>query len=61
MKKITQEAILMLEDGTMFKGKALGKIGTHGGEICFNTGMTGYQEIYTDPSYFGQVVVCTYW
>ncbi len=54
-----KEALLLLEDGTYFKGYALGKIGTHGGEICFNTGMTGYQEIYTDPSYFGQVVVNT--
>ncbi len=53
------EAILMLQDGTVFKGKALGKSGTTTGEICFNTGMTGYQEIYTDPSYFGQIVVNT--
>lgn len=59
--KVTQSqpAILLLEDGTVFRGNALGKIGTHGGEICFNTGMTGYQEIYTDPSYFGQVIVNT--
>ena len=49
----------MLQDGTVFKGKSLGKIGTTTGEICFNTGMTGYQEIYTDPSYFGQIVVNT--
>ncbi|MFY7887710.1 MAG: glutamine-hydrolyzing carbamoyl-phosphate synthase small subunit [Spirosomataceae bacterium] len=55
----SQPAILLLEDGTVFRGNALGKIGTNGGEICFNTGMTGYQEIYTDPSYFGQVVVNT--
>ncbi|WP_266362380.1 glutamine-hydrolyzing carbamoyl-phosphate synthase small subunit [Tellurirhabdus rosea] len=54
-----QEALLVLEDGTVFKGLALGKIGTAGGEICFNTGMTGYQEIYTDPSYYGQVIVNT--
>ena len=46
-------AYLMLEDGTYFKGLAVGKIGTTSGEICFNTGLTGYQEIYTDPSYFG--------
>lgn len=61
MHKRTQqeEAILVLEDGTVFKGLALGKIGTAGGEICFNTGMTGYQEIYTDPSYYGQVIVNT--
>lgn len=54
-----QKAVLLLEDGTLFHGKALGKIGTNGGEICFNTGMTGYQEIYTDPSYAGQVIVNT--
>ncbi|GAB4131632.1 MAG: glutamine-hydrolyzing carbamoyl-phosphate synthase small subunit [Raineya sp.] len=52
-------AILLLEDGTSFSGLAIGKIGTSTGEICFNTGMTGYQEIYTDPSYFGQIVVNT--
>ncbi|HTL82282.1 MAG TPA: glutamine-hydrolyzing carbamoyl-phosphate synthase small subunit [Bacteroidia bacterium] len=47
----------MLEDGTVFHGKAAGHIGTTTGEICFNTGMTGYQEIFTDPSYFGQILV----
>ena len=52
-------AVLVLEDGTVFKGKSLGKIGTATGEICFNTGMTGYQEIYTDPSYFGQIIINT--
>lgn len=52
-------AILLLEDGTVFKGKSAGKIGTTAGEICFNTGMTGYQEIFTDPSYFGQLLVAT--
>lgn len=51
------DAVLVLEDGTIFKGKAAGKIGTTTGEICFNTGMTGYQEIFTDPSYFGQIMV----
>ncbi|UBM59739.1 glutamine-hydrolyzing carbamoyl-phosphate synthase small subunit [Marinilongibacter aquaticus] len=55
----SKAAYLLLEDGTLFQGKALGKIGTSAGEICFNTGMTGYQEIYTDPSYFGQVIVNT--
>ncbi len=55
----TQDAVLLLQDGTFFKGKSLGKIGTSTGEICFNTGMTGYQEIFTDPSYFGQVIVMT--
>jgi carbamoyl-phosphate synthase small subunit len=52
-------AILLLQDGKVFHGKAAGKIGTATGEICFNTGMTGYQEIFTDPSYFGQIVVMT--
>ncbi|WP_432713711.1 glutamine-hydrolyzing carbamoyl-phosphate synthase small subunit [Pedobacter sp.] len=52
-------AILLLADGTVFHGKAAGKIGTTSGEICFNTGMTGYQEIFTDPSYFGQIMVTT--
>ncbi|MFP4092942.1 MAG: glutamine-hydrolyzing carbamoyl-phosphate synthase small subunit [Cyclobacteriaceae bacterium] len=52
-------AILLLEDGTVYHGQAIGKTGTMGGEICFNTGMTGYQEIYTDPSYYGQIIVNT--
>ncbi|MBP3943817.1 glutamine-hydrolyzing carbamoyl-phosphate synthase small subunit [Sphingobacteriaceae bacterium WQ 2009] len=52
-------AILVLEDGTVYQGKAAGKIGTTTGEICFNTGTTGYQEIFTDPSYFGQIMVTT--
>lgn len=51
------KAILLLQDGKIFEGKAAGKIGTTTGEICFNTGMTGYQEIFTDPSYFGQIIV----
>ncbi|MDQ6845687.1 MAG: glutamine-hydrolyzing carbamoyl-phosphate synthase small subunit [Bacteroidota bacterium] len=50
-------ATLLLEDGTVFHGKAFGKIGTATGEICFNTGMTGYQEVFTDPSYYGQVII----
>ncbi|MFT7343954.1 MAG: carbamoyl-phosphate synthase small subunit [Lentimonas sp.] len=50
-------AILMLEDGTVFKGIATGKIGTTAGEIAFNTGMTGYQEVFTDPSYLGQILI----
>ena len=53
------KAILLLEDGTVFHGKSAGKTGTTTGEICFNTGMTGYQEIFTDPSYFGQILVAT--
>jgi len=56
---ITQPAILVLEDGTKYIGKAIGKIGTTTGEICFNTGMTGYQEVFTDPSYFGQMLLST--
>jgi carbamoyl-phosphate synthase small subunit len=56
---IKQKAILLLQDGKVFEGKAAGKIGTTTGEICFNTGMTGYQEIFTDPSYYGQIVVMT--
>lgn len=58
-KQISTEAILLLEDGTVYRGKSLGRLGTSGGELCFNTGMTGYQEIFTDPSYFGQMVVTT--
>lgn len=53
------KAYLLLEDGLLIEGTAIGKIGTTGGEICFNTGMTGYQEIYTDPSYYGQIIVNT--
>ncbi len=53
------KAILVLQDGTFFEGNAIGKIGTTTGEICFNTGMTGYQEVFTDPSYFGQILVMT--
>ena len=61
MKTITkpQPAWLMLQDGTILEGLAVGASGTTGGEICFNTGMTGYQEIFTDPSYYGQVIVTT--
>lgn len=54
-----KKAYLLLEDGLLVEGRAIGKIGTSGGEICFNTGMTGYQEIYTDPSYYGQIIVNT--
>jgi carbamoyl-phosphate synthase small subunit len=52
-----KQAILVLEDGTTCYGQAFGAIGTTGGEICFNTGMTGYQEVFTDPSYYGQVLI----
>lgn len=54
---IKKNATLLLADGTVFYGSLIGAPGTNGGEICFNTGMTGYQEIYTDPSYTGQIVV----
>lgn len=50
-------AWLLLQDGTLLKGKSFGAKGTCGGEICFNTGMTGYQEVFTDPSYTGQVLI----
>lgn len=53
----SRPAILLLEDGTIFRGIAAGVVGTSTGEIAFNTGMTGYQEIFTDPSYFGQIIV----
>ena len=50
-------AILVLADGTVLNGYAFGKIGTATGELCFNTGMTGYQEVFTDPSYYGQILI----
>jgi carbamoyl-phosphate synthase small subunit len=53
------KAILLLQDGTVMHGNAAGLVGTTTGEICFNTGMTGYQEIFTDPSYFGQIMTTT--
>ena len=56
---MSDKAYLLLADGLLLEGRAVGKRGTSGGEICFNTGMTGYQEIYTDPSYYGQIVVNT--
>jgi carbamoyl-phosphate synthase small subunit len=55
----SQPAILVLQDGTVFKGTAIGAKGTASGEIAFNTGMTGYQEVFTDPSYFGQLLLMT--
>ena len=54
-----KKALVLLADGTIFYGKSIGMDGTSTGEICFNTGMTGYQEIFTDPSYFGQLMVAT--
>ena len=58
--KARKKAIILLADGTIFYGKAIGKEGSAFGEVCFNTGMTGYQEIITDPSYHGQLVTMTY-
>jgi len=57
MPSSPKSAILVLQDGSVYHGQAFGKIGTTGGEICFNTGMTGYQEVFTDPSYYGQVLI----
>lgn len=53
-------ALLVLADGTVFRGFSFGAMGTTIGEVVFNTGMTGYQEVLTDPSYFGQIVTFTY-
>ncbi|MDE1190703.1 MAG: glutamine-hydrolyzing carbamoyl-phosphate synthase small subunit [Arachidicoccus sp.] len=57
MSDFSNPAILLLADGSIFHGKAFGKTGTAAGEICFNTGMTGYQEVFTDPSYYGQILI----
>ena len=57
MSNKSQPAVLLLADGTVHHGFAFGAIGTTTGEICFNTGMTGYQEVFTDPSYFGQILI----
>ena len=55
-----KKALILLADGTVFYGKVVGgKEGTAFGEVCFNTGTTGYQEIFTDPSYYGQLMVTT--
>ena len=60
MKYRTRKAaFVLLADGTQFFGKSIGIDGSAFGEICFNTGMTGYQEIFTDPSYFGQLMITT--
>ncbi len=53
----SKPAVLVLADGTVHHGRSFGAIGTTTGEICFNTGMTGYQEVFTDPSYFGQILI----
>ncbi|MFM8592667.1 MAG: glutamine-hydrolyzing carbamoyl-phosphate synthase small subunit [Sphingomonadales bacterium] len=57
MPSSSTPALLVLADGTVHQGLAFGAIGTTTGEICFNTGMTGYQEVFTDPSYFGQILI----
>lgn len=57
VKSQSKDAVLVLEDGHVFYGTGFGKTGTATGEICFNTGMTGYQEVFTDPSYYGQIVI----
>ena len=57
--KSRKKAFVLLEDGTIFHGKSIGIEGTSSGELCFNTGMTGYQEIFTDPSYYGQIMLTT--
>jgi len=57
MPNSQQPAVLLLADGHVFYGRAFGMIGTASGEICFNTGMTGYQEVFTDPSYYGQILI----
>ena len=54
------KAILALEDGSVFHGQGFGAPASACGEVCFNTSMTGYQEILTDPSYKGQIVTMTY-
>ena len=57
---MTTPAVLALEDGTVFRGVSVGAAGTATGEVVFNTAMTGYQEILTDPSYSRQIVTLTY-
>ena len=57
---MTHIAKLALEDGTVYTGTSFGAAGEVDGEVCFNTSMTGYQEILTDPSYRGQIVTMTY-
>ncbi|MBM3443328.1 MAG: glutamine-hydrolyzing carbamoyl-phosphate synthase small subunit [Bacteroidetes bacterium] len=56
-KKPQVPAVLVLADGRVHHGMSFGHIGTTSGELCFNTGMTGYQEVFTDPSYYGQVLI----
>ena len=58
--RLSLPAVLALEDGTLFRGLSIGASGTTVGEVVFNTAMTGYQEVLTDPSYAGQIVTMTY-
>ena len=58
-KRINPTGILVLENGTSFQGYGFGFEGIATGELCFNTGMTGYQEVFTDPSYYGQLMITT--
>jgi len=60
VKKEAPRAFIVLEDGTIFEGTSFGAPGEKTGEVVFNTSMTGYQEILTDPSYKGQIVTMTY-
>ena len=57
---MTRPALLVLEDGTVFEGESVGADGLSVGEVVFNTAMTGYQEVLTDPSYARQLVTLTY-
>ena len=59
MAQTTRTGLIAFEDGTVFRGRAFGAVATNVGEACFNTSMTGYQEILTDPSYFSQIVSMT--
>ena len=59
-RRAAKPAVLALEDGTVFRGTSFGADGDCGGEVVFNTSLSGYQEILTDPSYAGQIVVMTY-
>src|SRR5258706_8141486 len=54
------DGLLVLGDGTVFRGRGIGAVGRAVGEVCFNTAMTGYQEILTDPSYAGQIISFTF-
>ncbi len=60
LKKINPTGILVLENGSFFKGHGFGFEGTATGEVCFNTSITGYQEIISDPSYAGQIINFTF-